>query len=268
MISIVYVTCSPVPLVTAWNSPYELPAHGTRYPDDQWEAPPFSQHAGSDVYEPVPAIVPFPNAYGGPQASSSAAVQSQLPLNLHNMSVPEAQGLAPMDRPAPPHSSGVEQQQPTPHNYAEKIDSRDDLANANARPMSSGSSDEMNDNEWIGTLNLNGTRVPVRALMAEAVGDPYVHALVNYVLVGYLHACRKLSALPNDLEVEPAVASGLKLSTLAIQVWIRKNKTPMVRLSYVDGTDNCDFDQLVEEIRAHGVSRPSYLLPPLATSRF
>jgi hypothetical protein len=176
MISIVYVTCSPVPLVTAWNSPSELLAHGTQYPDGQWEAPPFSQHAGSDVHEPVPAIVPFLNAYGGPQASNSAAVQSQLPLNLHNMSVP-----APMDCPAPPHSSEVGQQQPTPHIYAEKIDSRDDLANANARPMSSGSSDEMNDNEWIGTLNLNGTRVPVRALMAEAVGDPYVHALINYV---------------------------------------------------------------------------------------
>jgi hypothetical protein len=171
-----------------------------------------------------------------------------------------------MDCPAPPHSSGVEQQQRTPHNYAEKIESRDDFANSNARPVSSGSSDEMNDNEWIGTLKLNGTRVPVRALMAEAVGDPYVHALINYVLIGDLHACRKLSALPNDLEVEPAV--GLKLSILAIQVWIRKNKTPMVRLSHVDGTDNCDFDQLVEEIRAHGVSRLSYILPPLATSRF
>jgi hypothetical protein len=126
MISIVYVTCSPGPLEKAWSTLSELPAHGTRYPDDQWAAP-------------------------------------------------EAQGLAPMDWLAPPHSSRVEQQQPTPHNYTEKIDSRDDFANANARPiMSSGSSDEINDNEWTGTLNLNGTRVPVRALMAEAVGDPYV----------------------------------------------------------------------------------------------
>jgi hypothetical protein len=82
-----------------------------------------------------------------------------------------------------------------------------------------------------------------------------------------LRACRKLSALSkNELEVE--LAAGLHLSTLAIQVWIRKNKAPMVRLSYVDGTDNCDFDQLVEKIRAHGVSRPSYLSPPLVTSRF
>jgi hypothetical protein len=61
------------------------------------------------------------------------------------------------------------------------------------------------------------------------------------------------------LEVEPA-AVGLNLSILAIQVWMRENKAPMVRLSYVDGTDNCDFVQLVEKIRAHGVSHPSYLL--------
>ena len=42
--------------------------------------------------------------------------------------------------------------------------------------MSSGSSDEMSDNEWTGSLNFDGTRVPVRALMAEAVVDPYVLA--------------------------------------------------------------------------------------------
>jgi hypothetical protein len=266
MISTVYVTCSPVPLVSAWNSPSELPAHGTRFPDDQWAAARFSQHAGLDVYAPVPAIVPFHSPYGEPQASSSAAVQSQPHLNLNLTSVPDAQGLALMDWPAPPHSSGVEQQQPTPHDYTARIDSRDHFANANARPMPSGSSDEMSDNEWTGTLNLNGTRVPVRALMAEAVGDPYVNAFVMCVLVGDLHTCRKLSALPTELEIEPAV--GLKLSTLAIQGWIRENKAPIVRLSYVDERDNCDFDQLVEEIRAHGVSCPSYLLRPLGTSRF
>ena len=54
----------------------------------------------------------------------------------------------------------------------------------------------------------------------------------------------------------------------SIQLWIRENKAPMVRLSYVDGTDDCGFKQLVKKIRAHGVSLPSYLLPPLATLRF
>jgi hypothetical protein len=249
----------------AWNSPSELSAHGTRFPDDQSAAAPFPQHAGSDVYAPVPAIVPFHSPYGEPQASSSAAVQSQPHLNLNNMSVPDAQGPALMDWPAPPHSSGVEQQQ-IPHNYTERIESRDHFANANTGPMPSGSSDEMSDNEWTGTLNLNGTRVPVRALMAEAFGDPYVNAFVKCVLVGDLYTCRKLSTLPTELEIEPAV--GLKLSILAIQGWIRENKAPIVRLSYVDGRDNRDFDQLVEEIRNHGVSRPSYLLPPFGISRF
>jgi len=112
------------------------------------------------------------------------------------------------------------------------------------------------DDEWTGTLNLNGTRIPVRALMAEAFGDPYVHAFVKRVLVGGLHACRKLAGVPNEWNVELAV--GFKVSLLDIQVWIRENKSPMVRLNYVDGTNNCDVDQLVEEIKAHGVSRPSY----------
>jgi hypothetical protein len=189
MASIIYVTCSPVPLETAWDSPFESPTHGAQYPDNQWAGPPLPLHAGSDVHAQVPAIAPFPYPYEGPQASSSAAVQSQPHLNPNNMSVPESQGPAPTDWLAPPDSSGVKQQQPTPHNYTEKIDSRDDFANANPRPMSFGSPDEMSDNEWTRTLSLNGTRVPVRALMAEAVGDPYVHAFVKCVFVGDLFTC-------------------------------------------------------------------------------
>lgn len=263
MISIVYVTCSPVPLVTARNPPCESPAHETRYPDDnQWAVSTSSQHEGLEVCAQFPAIAPLLNPYEDPLASSLIAAQSQPHRNLNNMPVPEAQGLDPMDQLAPPHSSGVEQQQTIPHNYTERIDSHDNFADAS--PMSSGSSDEMSDDEWTGTLNLKGTRVPVRALMAKAVGNPYVHTFVNCVLVGDLYACRKLSGFPKELEVELSV--GPKLSTLAIQAWIRQNKTPMVQLS--PATASCKFDQLVEGIRDHGVSRPSYLLPPLATSRF
>jgi hypothetical protein len=76
-------------------------------------------------YAQGPALVPFLNPYGSPQASGSAAVQSQPHLNLNNMFVPDAQGLALMDWPAPRHSSGVEQQQPIPRNYTERTDSRD-----------------------------------------------------------------------------------------------------------------------------------------------
>ncbi|KAF8501475.1 hypothetical protein F5888DRAFT_1233936 [Russula emetica] len=195
---------------TVWHSRFKSPTHGTRYPDDQWAGPSLSLHAVSDVHAVQPRC------------------RSQPHLNPNNI--------------------GVEQQQRTPHNYTEKIDSRDDFPNANPRPMSSGSPDEMSDNEWTRTLSLNGTRVPVRALMAEAVGD------------------LKLSDLPGELGIK--LAAGPKLSILAIEVWIRENKAPMVRLSYVDGTDNCDFEQLVEEIRAHGVSLPSHFLPSLATSRF
>lgn len=186
--SVVYVTCSPVPLVAVWVSPSELPANGTR--DDQWAAPPFSQHAGSDVYARGPAMVPFLNRYGGPQASSSNAVQNQPHPSLDNVFVPESLGHARVDWPAPPHGSGAEQQQLTPHGYTERIDSRDDYADT--VPMSSGSSDEMSDNEWTGTLNLNGKRIRARALMAGAIGDPYVHAFVKCVLVENSNALQKI----------------------------------------------------------------------------
>jgi hypothetical protein len=179
IISTVYVISSPVPLATQWNPHSEWPAHGTRCSDNQRVAPPLTQHTGPDFYSPVPLIDPFSNAYGGPRAptGSSAVVQSQ----PHNMPVPGAQGLAPMDWLAPPHDGGVEEPQLTFHNYT---DSRGDFAIADAdaiaitRPMSSGSSDETvtSNDEWIGTLDLNGTRVLVRALMSEAIGDQCVHA--------------------------------------------------------------------------------------------
>ncbi|KAN0118899.1 hypothetical protein V8E52_004671 [Russula decolorans] len=67
MISIVYVTCSPVSPVTAWDHPSELPVHETRYRDDQCSAPPFSQqrrqHTGPDVYMPGPALYPSYTSY-------------------------------------------------------------------------------------------------------------------------------------------------------------------------------------------------------------
>jgi hypothetical protein len=193
MISIVCVTCSPVPLVTAWDSPSEFPAHGTQYPENQWAPPPFPQHAGSDIYAQGPAITPFLDPYGDPQASSLAAVQSQLHLDQNNTTVPEARGFAPTDWLAPPYGSGVEQHQPTPYDYTENIDSHDDFASAS--PMSSGSSDEMSgnsdisDNEWTGMLNLDGARVPVRALMDNAVGDLYVHACFRQMRLSRRFTC-------------------------------------------------------------------------------
>jgi hypothetical protein len=176
-----------------------------------------------------------------------------------------------MDSLALPHSGTgrVEERQLTFYNYT---NSRDDFTNANtdtnARPMSSGSSDEtvMSNDEWTRTLNLNGTRADVRALMAEAIGDPCVHAFAKCELVGDLHACRKLSDLPNELRAETAV--GTNITILDIQACIDENEATVVRLvSCVDdpGTDS-DFDWLVQNIRAHSVSRP--LLPLLATSRF
>lgn len=178
MISIVYVTL-PVPLVTPWDFPSQLSTHETEYSDGEWTAQYLSQHTGLDFYTQDPPIVPFFN--GGLDLSGSAAVQNQPHPNLNNMSAPEARGLVPMECSVPSHNSGVEQPQPTPHDDAEKIASRNDFANANVRPMSPGLSNEMpmNDNGWNGTLNWNETRAHVRALIANATGDTYVHASLN-----------------------------------------------------------------------------------------
>lgn len=57
--------------------------------------------------------------------------------------------------------SGVGQQLLIPHEYAE-------------------AGREISDNEWAGRLysNWNGTYACARALAAEAIGNPYVHALL------------------------------------------------------------------------------------------
>lgn len=278
LISTVYVTRSPIPLVTSWNPPSELRAHGTQYSDDQRVAQPFTQHPGPDFYPAVLPIDPFLNAYGGSLAStgSSAAdtVESQTYLNLNNISVPEAQGLDPMDWFAPPHSGRVEGQQLTFQNYTNSPDDSS-FASPNSDPiqrtMSPGSSDETvtNNDEWTGKLILNGTGVHVRTVMAEGIRDPYVHAFVEWELVGDLHACRNLSDLPNELGIE--LALGSNLSPLDIQAWISENQASVVRLvSCVDasGTDNCDFGWLVQKIRDKNVSRPSPLTSPSRPNAF
>ena len=231
------------------------PAYETRFPDDH--PAPFFHHTGSDVRAQDLTMVPLSDPYRDLQASGSAAVPH---LNQDNIFMPEGQEFAPVDRPASPLRGGVEQQHSTPRNYTKKIGYRDDLTNKNARPMLTGSSDEMGDKDWTGMLKLDDMSVFVRALMARKVGDPYVHAIIKCVLVGGLHPHRKLSNLPIKLDVE--LAAGRKLSSLDIQGWIHEFKISMVQLSHIDGMDNCDFDKLVEKIRAHGVSRPSYLLPP------
>jgi hypothetical protein len=62
-----------------------------------------------------------------------------------------------------------------------------------------------------------------------------------------------LSAWPTYLQLDLVVDS--EISTLDIQAWIRQTKAPMVRLGYTNGTDECDFVNLVETLRsARGVS--------------
>lgn len=123
--------------------------------------------------------------------------------------------------------------------------------------MVPGAFGEMNDNEWTGRLysSWNGTYAHARASSAEAIGDPYAHAIRFDVHQpgGFTSTHRKLSAWPKYLQLE--LVDDSEISTLDIQAWIRQTKAPVVRLGNTKGTDRCYFDNLVEAIRnARGVS--------------
>jgi hypothetical protein len=77
--------------------------------------------------------------------------------------------------------SGVGQQQLIPHENTEALNVGGDLENTSPVSKVPGTFGEMNDNEWTGRLysNWNGavTYAYARALAAEAIGDPYAHAM-------------------------------------------------------------------------------------------
>ena len=168
-ISIVYVICSPVPLVTVLHSPPIFAAHGTHYmTDDQWLGPPIHQCTGSGSHMHIPATgsVLRVNQYEGPQSFSPAAVQIQPQFYPVDMQVPGAQGLAPVEGSVSRHGSEVEQQQPMVHDYMGACSAKGDLANTNAGNMML----------WTGALFLNGVWAQARAPKTESVRDPYAHS--------------------------------------------------------------------------------------------
>jgi hypothetical protein len=75
--------------------------------------------------------------------------------------------------------SGVGQQQLIPHENTEALNVGSDLENTSPASIVPGAFGEMNDNEWTGRLdsNWNGTYAYALALAAEAIGDPYAHAM-------------------------------------------------------------------------------------------
>lgn len=161
----------------------------SRYPVDDTSE---SQGATPPVLPgllPVPTIVQ--NELGGshetykgtysqdPQVSSPAAVQTQPP-------VPDAQGLglSPMPWTVFPHGSRVGQQQPMRHEYTRAFNAGGDVAYANAGPTTLGESRETSNDDWTGTLYLNGTYAHVQARGTEAVGNPYAPVFLKGLLVG------------------------------------------------------------------------------------
>jgi hypothetical protein len=247
IIFIVCVTCSPVLSVTALDSPPNPPAHRTQHmTDDQRSGTsPIMKHMGSGVYTQVPATDPDPdsNSYLGPQGSSSATVQTQPYL-------PAAQRLAPMPLQVSPYGSGVEQRQPMPQDNTEalRVDAGGGHANVYAGPTAQ--------KAWTRRLYWNGVYIHVRAQATEAAGDPYAHAFVKLLLVGDLHPPRKLSAWPKDLQFE--FVSAPEISTVDVQRFLGETEAPVVRLTWMDETDQPHFYQLVGALGySRGVRRPS-----------
>jgi hypothetical protein len=175
MISIVYVSCSPVPLVTVLHSLPISAAHGTQYmTDDPWLGLPNFQGSGS--YMQVPATAPVLNQYEGPQSSSPTAVQTQPHSNSIDIHVPGAQGLASMPWSVSPHGSGVGRQESMPHDHMGAFNVSGNLADTNAG----------NTMLWTGTLYLNGVCAQARAPATEAVRNPYAHSFCE-TSITYIH---------------------------------------------------------------------------------
>ena len=118
----------------------------------------------------------------------------------------------------------------------------------------------MNDNEWTGRLysNWNGTYAYALALAAEAIGDPYAHAMPPMRLMSI---SRRIHINTQEaISVAKVFICDLNLSLILkihidIQAWIHQTKAPVVRLGNTIGMDKCYFDNLVETIRnTRGVS--------------
>jgi hypothetical protein len=129
------------------------------------------RRTGPEVYTQIPATNPVLNPYEGPRVTSPAAVQTQ-------PHVPGAQGIgqAMMPSTVSPYGSGVHQQQSMPHGYTAALNDGGDFTNANASPTVLGAFQETNrgDDDWTGSLCLNGAHVHARARATEAVRNPYV----------------------------------------------------------------------------------------------
>jgi hypothetical protein len=258
MISIVYLTYSPVPPSTALDLSPEYPTYGIHNTmEDQMFWMHNLQHTGSDVCTQAPATDPVPNPYEVSQAPSRAAVQTQ-------PHVASAQGSTPMDAKESPQGSGVEQQPPIPRDHTGVLNSAGDFANPSAGSTAQGVSREKCGDEWTGILYLNGVCAHARAQASETVHDPYGQSFVKRLRV--LHPRRMISAWPKHLQLEPVFDS--QVNNLNIQGWMHDTKAPVVRLSGIDEKDE-HFGQLIETLRrGRGVSRPSFWLFILAVSRF
>ena len=251
---------SSVPPVMAPNSSLHYGIQDVT--DNQWPGMSISQLAGSDACTQVKATVPDPIRYEDPQPSS--------PMAMWSSHVPGAQGSAPMSWSVSSHGSGVDQQQPMPHDYTVAFEASGELVNASAGPAEHGVLRGTSGDGWIGRLCWGSTPIHAQAKAAEAIRNPYAHAFVTLLLVGDLHLVRrKLSEWPGDLQLE--LFSETKLSTLDKQAWMRREKASMALLRCTCETDNCncDFGQLIETLcNGRSVSCPSRWLFVLAISRF
>ena len=247
-------TGSLAPLIAVLHSPYISAAQGTQCTmNDRWSGLPVNQCTGSGSHMHVPATGPVLNQHEGPQSFSPAAVQFQ--FNSISMDVPVTQleGLAPVHVLVSRHSSGVEQQQPMPHDYTGP-----GALNVSGNHANTNTGNAM---LWTGSLYLNGVYAQARASKTEAVRDPYAHSF-RETPISLTLPRRMLSAWPKILSLECVAAPNI--STLDIQAWLHETAAPLVR---IHGTDS-NFDRLVGEVRNSGdVSLPRRWLPALAISR-
>lgn len=186
----------------------------------------------------------------GPRASSPPTLRTQLHVNMVCAFAPGAQPLAATPQHVLPHNSGIGQrQQSIPREGANRTED----------PITPGASDGIASDRWTGLLcwqyQREGAWFQVQAVAADGVRNPCVYPFVRCKPVEDSYPRRMFSMWPRVLQIQIQFVE-TAVSSLDVQAWILKTRTPVVRIKG-KSRDRHQFNDLVKLVRSGSVSRRS-----------
>jgi hypothetical protein len=87
-----------------------------------------------------------------------------------------------------------------------------------------------------------GKWAQAQVLVTDQIRNSYVQYIPRFPIEG-LRLCRMASLWPTDLRLE---IDPVGISTVDIQRWIHKNKSPVARIKCASRTERRAFDDLIE----------------------